>query len=356
MHSLLNHINYNTSIIEESVNARLGEQINNFISILISSGQLSMISKTHFPKALAKYGVLFSRANDSIILKDLFGPKHSIKPATDTMKSFDSSTSNRSTVSPRIFNFRDPALNAFTIPGVYSEMDISQLTIGGVFSKGLHVPKLKVSLDTNNKPIITNNSGKSIHPFIFQTSGFSRMKIPTSQRHAIMMHELGHWQDKTGTTGLVSRIISPLITMRVFLSIVTFGVSLIIGLLLMMMTTYFSRRAEFDADLFAKNAGLGKDLVNALRALERLDSIKSKEDLSKISTLSDKFTVFTDIISTHPSIYRRSKRLLEISSSTTEANDGQTVTPSMIKSLTSKLDTIIADQDFIPELAIFSGK
>ncbi len=341
MSLLLEHIKYNTQLLEESKNRSYSSSLDKLIHKLVSNPTYASSIKSNFPKLYRKYGVPFSSTN-KVILKSIFGPEYTITSLKSKTSDFDSIISSKSQVQPLIYSFKDTHVNAFTIPGVYSEMDLSLLTN---YSKFMFRP---IPIITNTSGILGSSIGK-IHPLVFTTTGFNRSITNNDMYNAVILHELGHWRSKTNTSLNVQVYSGILGSMMWVLSILTAGLAfpaLVIVMLLILITIpVFSRRAEFDADLFAKEFGYGQELANALRKLEGLNLVKSKAELKELSSIADKVSILTDTFKSHPSTYRRIQRLLN------ESND-QSIDTSL--PIASKLDDLIDKAGFIPELAMFS--
>jgi len=102
MSLLLEHIKYNTRLLEESKFATSKLTINDAIRRLVSNPHYSSIIKDHFPKMFRKYGVPFASTN-KIIFDSIFGPKHGIKLLTSKTDTFNNIISPGSKVHPLVF-------------------------------------------------------------------------------------------------------------------------------------------------------------------------------------------------------------------------------------------------------------
>jgi len=362
MHSpLINHIMENIQLIEESENSQYAKSLDIAIDKFTSSamfGDYVAYIKKYMPKTVAKYGVPLSDTELTTTLDQIF-PRSQVKPDSKYSASFRKLFGPKTNASPAIVELKMAAPNAFTIPGVYKER--KHITIGSVvFGKR---PTLRIDGDKN----LISDFGK-ITPLVFYTSGLNKIKLTQQERDAIMLHELGHWQPKTTASTRSNLILQPA---RVFLVImnVVMGKYLLINqyptelastisailpftIALSFITMFaglsLSRRAEFDADKFANDFGYGLPLVNSLRMMGKQKRVKSAAELEELSSFMDKISPLTDLLSTHPSTYRRSKTIL------TESSIVDILGSLNPSSIISKLDTFIANQEFLPELALVS--
>jgi len=358
--SLIQHINSNIQMINESTTPSI-EDIETFFQGFANDRSFVSFFKDKLPRFYNRYGVPFKKSTSIDLLDAIFG-KGEYK--INTPLSNRLSRKLKSNFKYKIIeaSMGKGVKNAFTIPGIYLERNPKNITIDDIVHN-------KIFMSINNGSIVSTKS--NITPLICATPALIKA-ISDNELFAITLHEIGHWQKKTSQSQQVSRK-ADLIKMtsafgtffghylisrgnivgyndkpyaHILLTVVlgiTFWSSLI-------TQAYFSRRAEFDADNFAKNYGYGLDLTNALRGLYGLDPIKNRKELEDASTVIDKLSFIFNFLSTHPTLFQRSNNLLQESAFDDFTNKFN------VDKLYSLIDDTFAKQDFVPDLALICNK
>jgi len=146
---------------------------------------------------------------------------------------------------------------------------------------------------------------------IMITSTLRKMLSPR-ERIAVMLHEVYHSRSRQFLKELSMR--SPFLYLVAYISLmiptlpatmlVVFACSIAIRLLF----TPISRRYELKADNYAARYGYGKELISALKKLSDWQSKRQKKCDDKICVAVERID---QILSTHPSLEKRVKKVLE---------------------------------------------
>ena len=202
--------------------------------------------------------------------------------------------------------------NAYTLPSIQTTLGAQVAGFTGLAYILYGLVKLSKSgleLQSSSKNIIQMANKGNINMLLWQTIGLKDILPEPELRHAIYLHEIGHWVRYEPVFGsIISRIfgdrqnfpiLGPLI---VPLSIV----GIVLG-----------RSAEWKADEFAKKAGYGKELAESLRRMGY--TVRSNSNIYvkiqdymraywfKIHNVVDKFLPVT----IHPSMRKRTAALSE---------------------------------------------
>jgi len=346
----------------------------NSVSDIINSKSFQSTIKKYFPKTSAKYGVI---RNTPAAVNSLSSNAKINTKLTSFIRSSLSSESKNLKVT--VYQVPDKEPNAYTIPGIHLGMKPSELTLSAFIYGTFRLKQYSVnSAPSGNK--VTLTSDKPVEPLLVMTRGLADNKnFTNNEKMAIMLHEVGHWSlgaaayQKAGKISGMVAAAAPLAFIVSGYSItvvssnhgkdIALGIalfSIVLMILFAFINASLSRGAEFNADAFVKNAGRGQDLSDSMQKLIGKNPIGSKEELDNLATFADKISPIIDFLtrSSHPSMHRRSGRLLEsevveegIISSMTEA-----IAEKTINAIASRLDTMLSSKPTIPILWAFTSK
>jgi len=329
---------------------------------MIGSDRFRNIIKNNMPKTYAKYG---SISNTPLAVSKISKKSTINKKLTGYIQSNLSLKSKNLKVT--VYEIPEELPNAFTIPGIHLGMGHEEISISNMLFGSFKVKQYNIQAKPDgNKVTLTSDS--KVEPLIIMTKGLAEDNTYTdAERMSIILHEIGHWSASATAYQKPDRVLGLIHTLLgVALTIVSqtdAPIDLIIPMLIFIAVFFIngtlSRSAEFEADAFAKNAGKGKDLSDALQKMSGVEPTSTKSELDELSTILDKISAVTDFftISSHPSVHRRSARLLESSNIEEGALSNMTsaIAEKTLSSISSRLDTMISSKPTIPLLWAFTS-
>jgi len=344
----------------------------NTLTSVIESKSFRAAVKRNLPKTSAKYGTI---TNTPTVVQKLTDGTKIDKKLTNYIRSNLSSKSKNLKVT--VYQIPEKLPNAFTIPGIHLGMD--DLTLSDLIFGSFHLKKYDFQASPSGRKV-TLTSNKPVEPLLVATSGLSENKTLTdNEKMAVFLHELGHWSSDAASyqmLGIAAPALHTVLQIGTFVGFIApmrgdtpeqiivkgllmLAVSLIIMIIAFHIEPSLSRSAEFKADAFAKKAGRGQDLSDALQKMEG-STISSKSELNETASFLDKISPIIDFLtrSSHPSTYRRSDRLLEshVVEEGVISDMTNNIAEKTLKLIAAKLDDKISSKPIVPLLWAFGDK